>query len=482
MFNLWPTKLPRPVSRPAVFFFLVCAAAFGGVLLFLTPPYQGPDEPNHLYRAYAISTGEWEVDTITRRRGGEVPVSFYRMFETFTLVRWNDQVQTDFDSVRQYADLPLRPEQTRFVDYPNTAVYPAPVYLPAAVGLWGARKLRLSTLDTLYAARAGGLIFWLLAGALALWLLPFGRWLFAALMLLPMTVFTHSIVSADTFTNSVAFVTIAYLLRLAYRPGQRVRVSQSARLAGLAGALTTAKLVYAPLLLLGLLIPARRFTNHLTKWMVALALVAVVLGTAAFWSTRSAAVYLARAAYDPTVTEELHLPEGADVNWQRAVLLDHPERYALAIRNSLVDAAEMYTRAYIGDFGWLDLGLKPLIFGLAYAYLGLVLWFGGHPRIYLRWNDRLVFFIAAALCYCLVVLSQLLSWEGVGSTTVGTIQGRYLVPFAPLLFLVFFRQRVPWRWLPLLVVSGTTVLLLYSTYIIYLRYYVGWVTGSYLGH
>ena len=50
----------------------------------------------------------------------------------------------------------------------------------------------------------------------------------------------------------------------------------------------------------------------------------------------------------------------------------------------------------------------------------------------MRWWHRLVLVVAVLLCYALVVLSQLLSWEPVGSHTVDTIQGRYLTPFAPL--------------------------------------------------
>ena len=104
-----------------------------------------------------------------------------------------------------------------------------------------------STLDTLYLARAAGLLFWLLLGSLCLWLLPLARWLFVALLLLPMSVFTHATVSADTVTDSVAFVSVAFLLRLAYGPGVMVRWGQVGALVVLAGCLASAKLVYTPL-------------------------------------------------------------------------------------------------------------------------------------------------------------------------------------------------------------------------------------------
>ena len=453
-------------------------------MLMLTPPFQGPDEQNHLYRAYAISTGEWEVSTATARRGGFVPSSLHTMFTSFEALRWHNQQQTRWDSVRQYLSVPLRPERTTFVDYPNTAVYPAPVYLPAAAALWLARGINLPTLPTLWLARAAGLLCWLGAGALTLTLLPLARWLFAALLLLPMTVFIHSVVSADTVTNCLALVSIAFLLKLALGDEQQIGPLQLFVLLLLGVALATAKLVYIPLLLLGVIIPAGRFTLPGGKALCATLITLVVVATVSFWSVRSMEIYLPRAAYEPTALKyDLPLPEGADVVAQRALLAEQPGRLIRAVVTSAVDAADWYLQAYIGLFGWFDTQLPAALVVLAYCWLLAIALSGGGDQasgVALVFSQRAVCVLIGILCFGLVVFSQLLSWMPVGATTISILQGRYFIPFAPLLFLVLYRERSrpPSHWLPLLTIGGAVPLLLYSTYSLYLRYYVAWPPDS----
>ena len=472
---------PSVVPRHAILTFLLLGSVFGAVFLIGTPPYQGPDEPNHLYRAYAISTGQWEPKVDTQRRGSEVPASLVAMFAAFEGVRWRSTVQTEWRRVRHFKAVPLAPERTVFRDYPNTAVYPAPVYLPAAAGLWLARSLGCSTLATLYLARGVGLLVWLLLGGLCLWLLPLARWLFVALLLLPMSVFTHAVVSADTLTDSIAFVSIAYLLRLAYGHGALVGWWQLGVLLPLAVCLASAKLVYTPLLLLGLLVPGDRFVLPGGKLATALLLVVVTVGSIGFWSSRSDLVYLPRSDYAEGVGQELHLPQGADARAHRAMVINSPYRLVRATGNSVIDAADMYLPAYIGNFGWLDLPHREPVVAAAYLWLISIALLGGTGRVRLRWWHRFILAVAALLCYVLVVFSQLLSWEPVGSHTVGTIQGRYLTPFAPLAFLLLHRHASAWKYIPAVVVSGSLLLLSYSAYIVYLRYYVGWTPGSYFG-
>lgn len=453
--------------RPYVAWFVSLALLFGLAFMVLTPPYQGADEPNHLYRAYAISTGVWYPDTTTARRGGQVPESLLAMFDTYQHVRWYAQAKTSFDSLPQFAALPLAPQHTRFVDYPNTAVYPWPVYAPATVGILVARTFNFSTLATLRAARLAGLFTWLAAAAFALWLLPAWRRLFVALLLLPMVVWTHATVSADTLTNSVAVVAMAYLLRLAYGSHQPLRSSHLVGLLLAGVTLATMKLVYVPILLLAVLIPAKRFTNWGGKWLVAAAVAGLTVATLFYWSHQSQAVYLPYEDYAVEFREGLDLPSWAHVPRHQAMIVRAPHRLFRAAGNSLSTAGPMFVQGTIGTFGWLDTYLPIWLVAFGYVYLFALAAMGCPPS----WWHKLAILVGVVACYLLVIFSQMLSWEPVGTHIVGTVQGRYLVPFVPLFFLLFTANWRPAgrRWLlPL----GSLLLLSASTYIIYQRYYV----------
>ena len=457
--------IPDKQDNYFVIAFPVIALVFAAFFLYATPPSQGTDEPNHLYRSYQISTGTLTPQTDIPRRGGEVPASLLDMCLKFTRLRFDPPHVTSQDSIRQYARVALNPGDTRFVDHPNTAVYPWLVYAPAAVGLAIGRNTGFSALGTFYWARWMGLLVWITAGTFALWLLPAWRGLFAAVLLLPMSVWTHSIVSADTMTDSVAVVVIAYILRLAFG---RKQVSNR-RIGWLAvGAilLATMKLVYSPILLLAAIIPREKFTSLGGKWVAASFVGGLTLLTVLFWSYKSSQIYLPYDDYAVDYREGLDLPYYSHVGKQRDLIIEKPTRLFRAVGNSLVDAAHMYVDAFIGALGWLEIELPS--WAIVFGYLSLL-----YAALTSRWittTVRLNLFLCIALCYILVIFSQLLSWEPVGSPTVGTVQGRYLTPFAPLIVLIFAAGYSKYRmnWLILL---NSSLLICVSIYELLQRYY-----------
>lgn len=48
-------KHPLNAAKSFLFIFLL----FGTLMVFLTPPFQVPDEINHFYRAWQVSTGSF---------------------------------------------------------------------------------------------------------------------------------------------------------------------------------------------------------------------------------------------------------------------------------------------------------------------------------------------------------------------------------------------------------------------------------------
>ena len=463
------TAKPTRDRRFYVSVFVLFTLAFGAFFLYTTPPYMGADERNHVNRAWAISTGEFFPSTEGNRRGGQSPVALLSMKDDFWGLRFNYVDRTSWETINTYADRPLEAERTQFYDYPNTAVYPWPVYTPAAVGMAVARGLDASVLTTLRLSRWAGLLTWLAAGALALWWLPAWRGLFTALLLLPMTVWTHAMVSADTMTNSVAFLTLAYLLRLAYIPKLTVTPGRLLLVLALALMLATTKLVYTPLLLLALLIPADRFRNYGGKWLAAAVVAVAALLTLMYWAQQSSQIYLPFANYAPEVraadiglTAEANVPEHLDM------IIKAPHRLFRAAGNGLVEVFRFYTFGYIGILGWIDTFLPEWAYYAAYVFIFLVVF----TERKVSWAGKGLFLVTVAACYLLVVLSQMLSWEAVGTHVVKALMGRYFIPFAPLFFLLFagFGWRSSGRkWL---LAFGSLALLAIAAWSLYQRYFV----------
>ena len=70
-------------------FFVVTGVFFGLAMIFITPPFQVPDEINHWYRAYQISTGQLLAEMQDNRLGGHLPNGVIEITQPFLALRWN---------------------------------------------------------------------------------------------------------------------------------------------------------------------------------------------------------------------------------------------------------------------------------------------------------------------------------------------------------------------------------------------------------
>ena len=452
--------------------FLLAQLGFGLFFTISTPPFQGPDERNHLYRAYAVAQGEWTPDTevFPDRRGGFVPRALQEASEKFLHLRWYTNQKTDRRKILTLNETSLSGTDLVFVDYPNTAVYPATVYLPAAAGLWVAERFQLGIWSALLMARTAGLLFWLVAGAIVLLALPAFRVLFFSLLLLPMATFTHSVVSADTVTDGIALLTLAFILRKIF--SARPFCLRDLLLLGSLGVLlSSCKIVYAPLLLTALMIPRSQFSHWGGKAVAVMVVGGLTLASMLFWAGNGMEVYLPYAEYSEAHRDGVGLTPESNVLQQRAKIMKQPFRLFKAGIRSLGAAAPMYLPAYIGNFGWLDTPMPGSVVVLAYLWIVGLAWTDRDPKAYFTWKGKMVLFTALLCCYLFLVFSQLLSWEAVGSTVVGTIQGRYLTPIFPLVLLLFAgKGEKNGRLLPL-ALFGSFALLTFSSNLLWERYY-----------
>jgi hypothetical protein len=149
-------------STPAL-----AAMLLGGglMLLVLTPPFQAPDEPNHLLRAYQVSEGGVvSPKNADGLRGGMLPEPLIDAALTgFASLRARKDVHTSLDEWRQILDAAERVPRLditsrRFIGFPNSARYSPVPYVPAAVALAIGRVIGANAYALLYAARLANLL------------------------------------------------------------------------------------------------------------------------------------------------------------------------------------------------------------------------------------------------------------------------------------------------------------------------------------
>ncbi len=451
---------------------LVLGLVFGLLFLAVTPPYQTPDEYQHLYRAYHITEGYLRTSP-----GGldDIPASLPAAGEAFQRLPFKPEAKVAPGEVLAAWRIPLAPQIRQEVWI--FGAYTPLGYLPQVAGAAGARLLDLPALGVLSLARLGNLLAGLALAWAALRVAPYFRWTLALLALTPMALFLRSSASPDSVTNSLAALLLAAVLALAWGPeGEARRRDLLIVFAAALGLALSKGGGYALFCLLVLLVPWQRLAASRRR---AAALVAVLL--LATFAAAALSAWTAHLAYDP-----LHMRPGAhlDPRAQVAGVLADPLRFAGLVAWDYVKNGPRYLFQFVGNLGWLDI---PLPFAAAGGWVLLLLGLAivdGPAGAPVSVRQRLV--LAAVVAGTLVVISasQYLTWTPVGADRIEGLQGRYFIPAAPLALLLFTRRRRVAAGLPAtgsafppragwLLFAAAALLLTIALTCTVLRYYVG---------
>lgn len=451
-------------------------ATAGLILLFLTPPFQVPDEFAHFYRAYHVSRGHLQAQVKDHRVGDFLPRSLVATATEpgFNAMPFHPENKMRLTYLEQAFALRLDPRDQVFADFPNTALTSPVPYLPQAAGMACLTAFRPPPILLLYAGRLANFAVWLLLMAAAVRAAPIGKWLFVMLALMPMSIFQAASLSPDAFTNGVAFLVTALGLRLGLDSTQAPDGRATIRFAALAMALALCKFAYV---FFGLLffLPALRWME-LTHRRRLFRQGLLVIGLAALawlaWTLAARGLFLKYDQYDPLYRDGLALRNGADPDAQLAIVLTAPLTFVTRATASLVE--QRIWEPLIAHLGWLDV-IFPRWFIYAFgAGLAATALTGGTRECFLTRPQKIFVAMITGVSILFFCLLSYLQWSPVGWPRVIDLQGRYFIPIAPIALLVLTNRRfalAPGRWRDAIYVGGLSFSLAVTILLVASRYY-----------
>lgn len=387
-------------------------------LVFLTPPFQVPDEQQHFYRAYQISELHIVGSGGERAGGAVLPSSLPEFVERFLGSREMHTVRevrpAPLATTLRDLDRPLDPKRREFVRFAAVGYPPFP-YVPQATAIGVGRLLEAPPLALLYSGRIANALTAILLIACALKWMPFGKPVATVVALLPMAQYEYASVSPDALIIASAFLFTATALRAVVRG----RWTRAEIVLGAATAVIfcPVKPVYAPLLFVGL--PALLAdADRRRSAVIALSVVAAcALGVTAVW------FQIIPATSGPEST-------GLDPPAQVASILAHPVGFMKIFAATMAEAG--YVRSAIGVLGWLNVILPIYVYALAVVALplGILAEDPQAPRlaaISVAWNVCII-----AGCVLATAVAMFVLWNVAGATVIHGIQGRYFLPFTAL--------------------------------------------------
>ncbi len=430
----------------------------GFVYLMVLAPLCGPDEISHYVSAYQLSSrmlGE-PSDAANGRvllRAQDAWVEDLEgVYEYEQDADGNWQVvlesaegnrtfgepldQSVYQLIRELApDGAYAPERYEFLEHGRVGSMYPPVtttplaYVPQALGIAAARLLGLGTLPLLYLGRLCNLVFFVGMTWLAMRRMPFGKEVLFGVALLPMTLHLSATYSYDVMIMGCLFCFTAVCLDLTYRK-ERVELADVAALAVLMAVAGPCKMIYAVFLGLCLLIPVGKFGGW-GKWALAAAAVAGA------WLIAMLAVN-SQVVVSYATEAESYVTWAEEPGYSFSLMIHQPLRTLAMFYRTILWQAQQYHLTMIGAYlGNLDevLDVPYLLVVIFTVCLAGLAFRKPGESLEIRGGKRAWILILCAGCAAAAMASMLIAWTPISSRVINGVQGRYFLPFLPVLLL-----------------------------------------------
>ena len=417
------------------------------LFVFLIPPFAAPDEGHHYFASYWLAdclTGDASItdsSVITMR---QEDWSLY--FELSATYIDADNYQTIIENWDFFAqDTSVRSVDISDLYSLSIGGDNITVKLPTVLALVIGKALGLGAYPLFYLGRIFAAIVFVACVVAATRITPVGKQAFIAVSLFPMTLQQAASYSYDSGIIAYSFLFLALVFRMLFGT-ERVRTRTVAAMGIVAILLAPCKVLYSIELLLIYMIPPQRFPSKGSR-------LACKIGVPAFGLLLILAMRLGFiwSLLGFAAVESGSTAASAPSFTLLGVITNPVETMGMFVA-TLLERADVYWEGLIGfALGWSqgDL-LAPAFLMCAYTVLALyVVQASDAETARIPSWARAVFAVLSTLMVLAIMLTFLLDWTPFDSAFIEGVQGRYFLPFAPLLFLAFRSNRI--------LVSGDTV-------------------------
>ena len=405
--------------------FLITVLFFGLIYNVMLTPYMVPDEEKHIDMAYRYSNDllgyESLGDTVCLKRADDAEMEF-----------------TSSPSFRNYYNI----YYGMFSGVSDAAMVEAEVnsniegsvllYLPAVAGMSLARVLGWGTVPMLLLARYLNLLVFALLAWAGMKKLPFGKLTLFLLAVLPVNLQQCTSFSHDAMVHGIVFFYSCLCIQAIFSEekmtGQQILLME----------LSALFLVYCksgsyfPLALLPVLIPAVRYRGKREKVMA----LAALLGIPAVGFLMKNLNTVTGIVTTTASTSVVETGGGTEylTGYTLGYFLKDPLELIYMIANTVFDKIGFYLESLVGyQLGWVEIETSMLIVLLFWFLLFLSTCDTAGTVSRLRAGQRAFMLLLCAGSTGLILLGMLLQWTPMGHVSIEGVQGRYFLPFMPVL-------------------------------------------------
>lgn len=327
------------------------------------------------------------------------------------------------------SNIDLWARNTDLIEWPYIAnlmeYYSIFCYLPQVLGLCLGRLMGLGSVLTVYLGRLCMLITYIFFGFNAVKKTPIGKFIFAAIPLLPMSLMLSSAISYDPLVLICTLNFLACSLKLCHEPESRSALRECMVWAFFVGSVKGGGyLILLPIVLIFI------FRSRKRAWVNA----GAVIGSGVI------SVFLFDVIL-PAGTKLFQFGGEASDKLYASYALEHPLKYLEMVFETYLVRAD----ALLINIGGTHLALleNTIPASVIIGFISIIGLYSIYEKdsMQLSYKDKrvLIFIIFLGFFFTPVML---LSWTDVGSSIILGLQGRYFLPFLPLIMIVITKFRL----------------------------------------
>ncbi|MBQ3296740.1 DUF2142 domain-containing protein [Candidatus Saccharibacteria bacterium] len=297
-------------------------------------------------------------------------------------------------------------------------------YLPMAIGYNFSKLIHLPFIVCFQIGKIFNLLFYVLLISYTIKKSKIGKRLIAFVALIPINLFLASNYSYDPAVFAGITVFLVHLFNLLLDQTTKFDFKTTLIIIASMTYACFAKAIYAPFLLLTLLVPKDRFNSPKQSLLVKIGLVAITIMLSIL------PLFNGSASSDP---------RGGDtsLNDQIVLVLNHPFDYANVFEDTAIDrfSAELVGADSLTNFAYLNkISSSSNLYILLFIFL-IFVFLTDNKDNNLTKKHRIALLGVVLIIIALIWTALYLSFTPVGSDTIKGVQGRYFLPLLlPLLF------------------------------------------------
>ena len=403
--------------------FLITVPIIAVLFMFCMPSMKNHDELYHWYRICDISNG----NLIAGFPNEEIPFTSAHIKQNELEILGNKNwINLRYKDIYELYQNNNQSSELVYTDISTSAVYSPIQYLPQSIGLVIAKFITNNAIVMSYFVRVFNVIFSIIILYLAIKITPFGKKILLFVSYIPIALEGFTSMSPDAITISVAFLLIAYVLRLTYNNEvKEIRIKEKVILGVLSSIIALCKIVYVPIVFIIFIIPWQKFKNKKDKVLSlsAISIIAVILN---FTWLIIASKYVSEF-------------RGGDSKLQLIQMISNPINYLNVLINTLnINGYSYINSLFGGQLGWGE--LINLRFIVPFALFIEILFIGitdNSIKNKFKPMQMTVIGIISLIITGLIFTSLYIQWTSVGNDIIEGVQGRYFLPILPLIILPF---------------------------------------------